>query len=82
MVGMSAVITRDVPPFAKIYGSPAKLRGANTIGMSRRGIAATDIDALHAAYLNGDVPDEWTSASRELSLAWEWWAARTTPAAT
>lgn len=38
MVGMGAVVTRDVPPWAKSFGSPATLRGANTVGMERAGI--------------------------------------------
>lgn len=29
MVGMGAVVTKDVPPFAKVYGSPAKQHGFN-----------------------------------------------------
>ena len=38
MVGMSAAVTRDVPPFAKAYGNPAAVRGANVVGMQRAGV--------------------------------------------
>jgi UDP-N-acetylglucosamine acyltransferase len=39
MLGMSSVVTRDIPPFAKAYGSPARVVGANVVGMRRGGIA-------------------------------------------
>lgn len=35
--GMGSVISRDVPPFVMIGGSPTKPRGINTVGMERRG---------------------------------------------
>jgi UDP-N-acetylglucosamine acyltransferase len=50
MVGMGAVVTRDIPPFAKAYGSPARLRGANTVGMTRKGIPAESVQAVAAEY--------------------------------
>lgn len=50
MVGMGSVVTRDVPPFAKAYGTPARVRGANRVGMERSGFAADGIDELDRAY--------------------------------
>lgn len=50
MVGMSSVVTRDLPPYAKAFGSPAKVQGANVIGMERSGADATLIGALAALY--------------------------------
>lgn len=50
MIGMGSVVTRDVPPFAKAYGNPARVRGVNRIGMQRSGISDAAIDALAAAY--------------------------------
>lgn len=76
MVGMSSVISRDVPPFAKVYGNPARLRGANTVGMARCGIPASEIDTLHAAYLAGRIPLSDSLQDRRLTQAWTWWAAR------
>ena len=37
MIGMGSVVTRDVLPFAKVYGNPARLHGANTVGLTRAG---------------------------------------------
>lgn len=53
MIGMSAVVTRDIPPFAKAYGSPARIRGANVIGAERLGAAPDSIEVLLEAYATG-----------------------------
>ena len=53
MVGMGSIVTRDIPPFATAYGSPARVHGANRVGMERRGIAGDVIGAVHAAYVDG-----------------------------
>jgi UDP-N-acetylglucosamine acyltransferase len=50
MVGMGSVLTRDVPPFAKSYGNPARIHGANVIGMQRRGIPDQLIAELNEQY--------------------------------
>ena len=56
MVGMGSVVTRDVLPFAKVYGNPARIHGANAVGMLRRGLPASVIDAVAAEYeRSGDV---------------------------
>lgn len=68
MVGMGSIVTRDVPPFAMAYGAPAGVRGANRVGLERRGVSAAAVDLIHAAYrsssdldLGGvDLPDEIT----------------------
>jgi UDP-N-acetylglucosamine acyltransferase len=57
MIGMSAVVTRDIPAFAKAYGSPARVRGANVLGMSRQGIGTAEAAALDAAYGAGSTQD-------------------------
>lgn len=50
MVGMGSVVTRDVPPYAKAYGNPATVHGANTVGMERAGMGAETIAATVTAY--------------------------------
>jgi len=55
MVGMGSVVTRDVPPFAKVFGNPAVLRGVNAIGMERRGLAADAVTTLAAVYESKDL---------------------------
>lgn len=54
MVGMGSVVTRDLPPYAKAFGSPAAVRGANVIGMERSGVDGRLIDALRRLYGQGD----------------------------
>jgi UDP-N-acetylglucosamine acyltransferase len=65
MIGMGSVVTRDVPPFGKAYGNPARLRGVNATGMERSGLSAESVAAVAAAYAGG-VPA--ISALRELAL--------------
>ncbi len=50
MIGMGSIVTRDLPPYAKAFGSPAIVRGANVIGMERSGVAQGVIDALRELY--------------------------------
>lgn len=69
MVGMGGVVTRDLPPFAMAYGNPARIRGANRVGMERNGLEQADVDALHETYrVHGRIPDDWTppASLREL----------------
>lgn len=55
MVGMGTPLARDLPPYVKAYGSPARIRGVNVIGMQRNGIAQEDVEALEGAYAAGDL---------------------------
>lgn len=57
MVGMGATVTRDVPAFAMSFGSPARTRGANRVGLERRGVPQPTIDAVDAAYRDGNPVD-------------------------
>lgn len=57
MVGMSSVVTRDIPPFAKAYGSPARVASANAVGMRRLDVPEDQIAALQAVYESGAGPD-------------------------
>jgi UDP-N-acetylglucosamine acyltransferase len=66
MVGMGSVVTRDLPPFSKSWGSPARVVSANVVGMRRAGHEEAVVTALAAAYETGrTAPDDL----RELGLA-------------
>ncbi len=82
MVGMSSAVTRDVPPFAKAYGTPARVRGANTVGMSRRDVDADQVALVDAAYRSGSEPEAADLVDPVLSAAWTWWSARTSSGST
>lgn len=55
MIGMGTPIARDVPPYAKAFGTPARLRSVNTVGMERFGVAAAEAALLEARYATGDL---------------------------
>lgn len=55
MVGMGTPLARDLPPFVKAYGSPARIFGLNTVGLQRRGTGSSEIIALGALYKEGDM---------------------------
>jgi UDP-N-acetylglucosamine acyltransferase len=52
MVGMGSVVTHDVPPYAKAYGNPARVQGANTVGMARAGMGVETIAETVSAYVH------------------------------
>ncbi|SDP75997.1 acyl-ACP--UDP-N- acetylglucosamine O-acyltransferase [Lentzea jiangxiensis] len=70
MVGMGTPVSKDVPPFARAYGSPVRVHGVNSVGMSRSGISDAAIEALTSAYAAGQLPGEIPA---ELELAFRWW---------
>ncbi len=79
MVGMGTPLTRDLPPHTKAYGSPARIQGVNSIGLERRGVPETDVQALTAAYLEGNLLLEGfdiSSLSPELALELIQWMER------
>jgi len=75
MLGMGSVVTRDVPPYAKAYGNPCRVRGANAVGMTRGGLPQDAVDFLAAAYARGAVPDG-QEPPPSLRAAWCWWRSR------
>jgi UDP-N-acetylglucosamine acyltransferase len=50
LVGGLARVSKDVPPYLIVEGSPARIRGHNHIQMMRRGSAADAIEAIRSAY--------------------------------
>ncbi|MEN0021670.1 MAG: acyl-ACP--UDP-N- acetylglucosamine O-acyltransferase [Microbacterium sp.] len=55
MIGMGSVVTADVPEFAKAYGVPARVVGANVVGMQRSGLDEADALELDRLY-RGSLP--------------------------
>lgn len=78
MVGMGSVVTRDVPPFAKAYGTPARVQGGNVVGMTRAGVPAAVAERVHAAYGAGRGLDPRELG--EMRTALEWWERATASA--
>lgn len=56
MIGMGTVITKDVPPFVKVVGTPARLTGVNEVGLARNGFTQHTIAAIVAAYARELLP--------------------------
>jgi UDP-N-acetylglucosamine acyltransferase len=78
MVGMGSIVTRDIPPFAKAYGNPAVVHGANVVGMERRGMPADSVSRLSAIFAvppyDGALLDEF-AGDGELAEAIQRWRA-------
>jgi len=55
MVGMGAVVTHHLPPFAMVYGTPARVRGGNKVGMQRAGIADEIVTKVVEALEGGNI---------------------------
>ncbi len=71
MVGMGTPLARDLPPFVKAFGSPARIHGLNRVGMQRFGISEEEIEELGSAYDRGDLL---------LDSSGEGWSEKLTPA--
>lgn len=62
MVGMGSVVTRHVPPLAKAFGSPAVVRGINSMKFDYFSLPERDIENFQITYSIGELP-----AKNELS---------------
>lgn len=49
-LGSQGRILQDVPRYMLVDGNPARVRGVNLIGLRRRGVSKSAIDALREAY--------------------------------
>jgi len=84
MVGMAAVVTHDIPPFAKAFGNPVRVRGVNRVGLQRQGADDATISALDSALeapldeagAGGDDP-ALDGLPDQLQAAVRWWQAET-----
>ncbi len=80
MVGMGTPVTRDVPPFAKAYGVPARIHGVNRFGMTKFGIPDSAIDRIEGLLREGsqnasgfdssDAASDVASAVVRSEIAW------------
>lgn len=75
MIGMGTPLARDLPPFVKAFGSPARIHDANTIGMERLGVDPLQISKLRSAYEAGDLLLDgngagWAGALERAVRAW------------
>ena len=48
--GMGTYLDRDLPPFVRAAGNMAQPYGINSVGLRRRGLSSSTIDALKRAY--------------------------------
>jgi UDP-N-acetylglucosamine acyltransferase len=80
MLGMGSVVTRDVPPFAKSFGNPARVQGVNTVGMTRQGLDVADAERLAELYAAGTALSVDWPAPDALRPALDWWWARASAA--
>ncbi|WP_409047321.1 DapH/DapD/GlmU-related protein [Microbacterium sp. HA-8] len=78
MIGMGTPLTRDAPPFSKVFGAPPRIRGINRRSLDHYGLDEDAIEQLIATYEKGgsleqlSVHHSW-SAHRE---ALDWWIQR------
>ncbi|MBS3182069.1 DapH/DapD/GlmU-related protein [Leucobacter manosquensis] len=75
MIGMGTPVTRDVPPFSKVYGTPPRITGINAVGLERAGFSADVLDALLLAYRGNDqlVSGAIPEALEPLAAPVAWW---------
>ena len=52
MIGMGAIVNKDIPPFSKAFGIPIRYKGLNKIGMERAGLNNSIIQEI-SEYING-----------------------------
>jgi len=50
MVGGASAVQKDILPYSKSFGVPAKIFGLNSIGLTRRGFSAEARTVLHRAF--------------------------------
>lgn len=61
MIGMGTPVTKDIPPYAKAFGSPVNLHGVNSVSLQRQGVSENSILAIDAAYRGGSLDSAFSS---------------------
>lgn len=57
IVGMGSVVTKDIPPGSLAYGSPARVVGANQVGLKRRGLDEKAVAHIESFFAYGSTED-------------------------
>lgn len=73
MVGMGTPVTKDIPPYAKAFGNPVSLRGANSVSLQKLGVSVENISTIDSAYHRGSLStnlaaEEFDSIRTEIDL--------------
>lgn len=69
MAGMASVITSDIPNFALIYGNPARIKGANKVGLLREGFHPDVVEEVNSIMHNKLTASEIDSQTSKLLSA-------------
>lgn len=78
MVGMGTPVTRDVPPFAMVFGVPPRLTGVNVVALRRVQAGDEVIELLASRYAASDLllDDDGSRRGLErIAAQLEWWSA-------
>lgn len=68
MIGMGSVVTKAILPFGMAYGSPARIRGGNVIGMKRAKVDDELISKIENALLIADLTKLRSLIPTEMNL--------------
>jgi UDP-N-acetylglucosamine acyltransferase len=71
MIGMGTVVSSDVPPWAKAYGVPVRLRGANEKAMRRAALSEETVAIIADAYAQGET--DLADPPADVSEDYTWW---------
>jgi UDP-N-acetylglucosamine acyltransferase len=71
MIGMGAVVTKDVPPFAVVYGNPARIAGVNRVGLQRAGFDDPVIATVARLVDDGPTATPPTDLPQELQAIYD-----------